>query len=238
MRGYRLLGALAAVLLCSQAHAAKVAVETGARLLPATACLVGTYDAEGRPDAAIIDRVGIAETPSKERMIFYVAVNPKRQTAKNIEATGAFTVNVMNAALVPQGDFCGTVSAASGDEYFDKFSVTGLKLEKGSDVNAPVLTECPVTLECKLVKTLEFPDGQHRVYLGEVASYHVIADALDGDKTAPVSQFDPQKSGMAVYFAGSAEGSGYYALSAPLGRGMSAEKFPWPNGLEPKPAGH
>ena len=98
MRGYRLLGALVAVLLCTQAHAAKVAVETGARLLPATACLVGTYDAEGRPDAAIIDRVGIAETPSKERMIFYVAVKPKHQTTKNIEATGAFTMNVMNAA--------------------------------------------------------------------------------------------------------------------------------------------
>ena len=108
MRGYRLLGALAAVLMCTQAHAAKVAVETGARLLPTMACLVGTYDTEGRPDASIIDRVGIAETPSKERMIFYVAVNPKRQTAKNIEATGAFTVNVMNAALVPQGDFCGS----------------------------------------------------------------------------------------------------------------------------------
>ena len=104
----------------------------------------------------------------------------------------------MNAALLPQGDFCGTISAASGDEYFDKFSVTGLKLEKGNDVNAPILTECPVTLECKLVKTLEFPDGEHRVYLGEVASYHVAAEALDGDKSAPVKQFDPQKSGMAI----------------------------------------
>ena len=99
MKGYRLLGVLVAALLCTPAQAAKVEVETGARLLPTTACLVGTYDAEGRPDAAIIDRVGIAETPSKQRMIFYVAVNPKRQTAKNIEATGAFTVNVMNAAL-------------------------------------------------------------------------------------------------------------------------------------------
>ena len=48
MRGYRLLGALAAVLLCTQAHAAKVAVETRARLLPATACLVGTYDSLDR----------------------------------------------------------------------------------------------------------------------------------------------------------------------------------------------
>ena len=46
MKGYRLLGVLAAALLCTPAQAATVEVETGARLLPTTACLVGTYDAE------------------------------------------------------------------------------------------------------------------------------------------------------------------------------------------------
>ena len=42
MKGYRLLGVLVAALLCTPAQAAKVEVETGARLLPTTACLVET----------------------------------------------------------------------------------------------------------------------------------------------------------------------------------------------------
>ena len=220
----------------SPAFGAKVAVDTGARLLPATAYLVGTYDGEGRPDACIIDRAGIAET-SSGKMVFYVGVRPGRQTAKNIETSRAFTVNVPSAAILAQADWCGAVSAASGDQYVDKFAVTGLKLEKSSEVNAPVLTDCPVVFECKLAGTRDFPDGQHRVFFGEIVSYRVESSALEGEKNKPVSQYDPIAANAPVYFAGSAERSGYYALSELKGkrRGVWQQKFPWPNGLEPQP---
>lgn len=227
-----------AISMAVPAFGAKVAVETTSRLLPTAACLVGTYDEEGRPDACVIDRAGIAETPSG-KMIFYVGIRPSRQTARNIERNGAFTVNVPNAAILPQADYCGTVSAMKDGGYLDKFAVTGLKYERGSKVNAPILTDCPVILECKVVQTREFPDGQHRVFFGEVLSYHIASEALGGDKSKPVLQYDPVKGGTLVYFAGSAERSGHYALSTPMGhRGkIWQRKFPLPNGLEARPKG-
>ena len=239
MRKCHLLSLFGVVLLLSSAVpalAAKVAVDKASRMFPATPYLIGTYDEEGRPDACVIDRAGIAETPSG-KMVFYVGIRPSRQTAKNIEKTGSFTVNVPNAEILPQADYCGSVSAMKDGEYFDKFSVTGLKHEKGSDVNAPLLTDCPVILECKIVQTREFPDGQHKVFFGEVVSYHVDSSALDGDRSKPVAQYDPVRGGTLAYFAGSAERSGHYSLSAPLGhRGkLWQEKFPQPNGLESQP---
>ncbi|MCR4817719.1 MAG: flavin reductase family protein [Fretibacterium sp.] len=232
-RFLRLLGCLTILCLSVPAHAAKVAVENPSRMLPASAYLIGSYDGQGRPDVCVIDRAGIAETPSG-RMIFYVGIRPGRQTARNIEETGAFSVNVPGAALLAQADYCGKVSAMKDETYFDKFAVTGLKQEKGAAVNAPVLKECPVVMECKVVQTREFPGGQHKVFFGEVISYSVDSEVLEGDKTRPVSQYDPIKAGAPVYFAGSAERSGYYALSGNRGhRGkLWQEKFPQPNGLE------
>ena len=239
MKRYVLLGLfVCSTILCSMnpAMAAKIAVDTTSRLFPATAYLVGSYDEQGRPDACVIDRAGIAETPSG-RMIFYAGIRPSRQTAKNIEKSGAFTVNVPNAAILPQADYCGSVSAMKDGEFLNKFAITGLKYEKGASVNAPVLTDCPVILECKVLQTKEFPDGQHKVFFGEVVSYHVASEALEGDKSKPVGQYNPIKGGTLAYFAGSAERSGHYALSAPMGhRGkMWQQKFPQPNGLEAQP---
>lgn len=236
MRRYHLFVLFVCIIVLSvsiPAFAAKVPVDTTSRLLPATAYLVGTYDEKGQPDACVVDRAGIAETPSG-KMIFYVGIRPSRQTAKNIEKSGAFTINVPNAALLSQADYCGTVSAAKAEEYFDKFAVAGLKHERGTDVNAPILTDCPVILECKVIQTREFPDGQHKVFFGEVMSYHLDSEALGGDKTKPVAQYDPIKGGTLAYFAGSAERSGHYALSSPRGhRGkIWQRKFPLPNGLE------
>ncbi|MBQ9564392.1 MAG: flavin reductase [Synergistaceae bacterium] len=241
MRRHHLLsvsGFILAFSLAVPAFAAKIAVDTTSRLFPATAYLIGSYDGQGRPDACVIDRAGIAETPSGG-MIFYLGILPSHQTAKNIEETRAFSVNVPHAAILPKADYCGTVSAMRDGEYFDKFAATGLKYEKGSDVNAPILTDCPVILECKVIQTRDLTDGQHKVFFGEVVRYHVDSAALDGDKSKPVGQYNPVRGGTLAYFAGSAERSGHYSLSVPMGqRGkIWQQKFPMPNGLEAQPKG-
>ncbi len=225
------------VLCCAgPLNAAKVAVETGARLLPTVAWLVGTYDTLGRPDMAVIDRTGIAETAAGQNMAFYVSVAPSRQTAMNIESSGAFTVNIMTPDIVAQGDYCGSVSAASGGTYFDKFAVTGLELEKSGAVNAPVLARSPLVLECRLLKTQDFADGKHRMYFGEVVGYRVEASNPNGDRNNGGAQFDPVKSQMLVFFAGGSEKSGYYKVSKPYGRAdrRYGEKYPDGGGLLPK----
>ena len=220
------------------AFAEKVAVEMRGqpRPLPGSAYMIGSYDKAGRPDACIIDRVGIADAAS-DKMIYFVGILPTRQTAKNIEQSGAFTIALPTRAIVGQADHTGNVSAGEGDQYYDKFAATGLKHEKSGVVNAPVPTDSPVVLECKLVKTLDFPDAQYKVYFGEVMGYRVAAEALEGDKSKPVDQYDPVKAGTLVYAAGRQAKGGYYALSAPQGqRGkVWPKKFPGAGGLEPQP---
>ena len=232
--------ALAALVALSAgtALAEKVAVEMRGqpRPLPATAYMVGSYDEAGRPDLCIVDRAGIADT-SGGKMIYYIGLAPTRQTAKNIATTGAFTLALPSRAILAQADHTGNVSAAGEGGYYDKFAATGLKHEKSAAVNAPVPLDAPVVLECKVVKTLEFPDATHKVFFGEVLNYRVAAEALDGDKSKPVDQYDPVKAGALVYAAGRQAKGGYYALSAPRGhRGkVWPQKFPGAGGLEPQP---
>lgn len=242
MRKRLILGccALAALVMpaAGTAFAEKVAVEMRGqpRPLPAAAYMVGSYDEQGRPDACIIDRVGIADT-SGGKMIYHVGIAPTRQTAKNIETSGAFTLSLPSRAILAQADHTGNVSAAGEGGYYDKFAATGLKHEKSAVVNAPVPLDAPVVLECKLVKTMEFPDATHKVFFGEVVAYRVAAEALDGDKSKPVDQYDPVKAGALVYAAGRQAKGGYYALSAPQGgRGeVWPKKFSGAGGLEPQP---
>ena len=230
--------AVLVALSTGSALAEKVAVEMRGqpRPLPATAYMVGTYDGEGRPDACIIDRAGIADT-SGGRMIYFVGIQPTRQTAKNIETSGAFTLSLPSRAILAQADHTGNVSAAGEAGYYDKFAATGLKYEKSGVVNAPVPLDAPVVLECRLIKVMEFPDGQHKTFFGEVMRYRVAAEALDGDKTKPVEQYDPARAGALVYAAGRQAKGGYYALSASQGgRGkVWPQKFPGAGGLAPQP---
>ena len=211
-----LFAVLLAIAPQAQAEQVKrVKVDKPIRMLPASAYLIATYDETGRPDACIIDRAGIAETPSG-KMIFYIGILPTRVTAQNIDKAGAFTVNILDANVVPQADYCGNVS--NQDAELDKFKVTGLKLAKGDDVNAPIVTDCPVNFECKVIKALMLPDAQHKIFFGEIISYHVKSNLLIGDKTKPVMQFDHVKDAATAYVPGSSEGSGYYEFNGPLGK--------------------
>ena len=197
--------------------------------------MVGSYDAEGRPDLCIVDRAGIADT-SGGKMIYFIGLAPTRLTAKNIESSGAFTLSLPNRAILAQADHTGNVSAAGEGGHYDKFAATGLKHEKSGAVNAPVPLDAPVVLECKLVRTMEFPDATHKVFFGEVVAYRVAAEALDGDRSKPVDQYDPVKAGALVYAAGRQAKGGYYALSAPQGKRGKVwpRKFPTVD-LEPQP---
>lgn len=127
--------ALVAVFLLSansSALAEKVALShTNGRIMPASVFVVGTYDEKGRPDIALIDRAGIASAVGAEKIFVYVSVNPSRQTAKNINGTGSFTINIPNDGNIRQADLFGSFSgltkdSSSNDVYQDKIATTGL----------------------------------------------------------------------------------------------------------------
>jgi flavin reductase (DIM6/NTAB) family NADH-FMN oxidoreductase RutF len=128
------------------------------------------------------------------RPFFMLAVRPSRHTFGFIEKTGDFTVNVPRKGMEEIIDYCGSVS---GREH-DKFKEKGLTLEPGRSVDSPIISECGVHYECKVVyKTKVIPNGlpqdilsdsypsgnYHTLYFGEI--FYTRADR-DIDKSLPI----------------------------------------------------
>ncbi len=121
--------------------------------------VIGTYDADGRPDIMTAAWGGICNSvpPSVA-----VSLREATYTHANIIRSGAFTVNMPSADYVKQADFAGI---ASGRDT-DKFKVLGLTPVKSELVNAPYVAEFPAALECRLIKHEKL--GLHTQFIGEI----------------------------------------------------------------------
>jgi flavin reductase (DIM6/NTAB) family NADH-FMN oxidoreductase RutF len=152
-------------------------LSAGAKTLamPTPVWLVGTYDAEGRPNIMTIAWGGIccSQPPA-------VTVSLRRATYSYaaIEARRAFTVNIPSTAQVAQADYVGTVSGRD----VDKFAACGWTAVASELVDAPCVAEVPLVIECRLLHTLEI--GLHTQFVGEIVD--VKADeAVIGEKGFP-----------------------------------------------------
>lgn len=95
-------------------------------------------------------------------------------TTEGVAGTKTFSVNIPSSDLLEKTDYCGIVSGAKTDksEIFDVFY--------GSLKTAPMIRECPVTLECRLVQTVPLPT--HNLYIGEIAGAYADGRVLHGGK--------------------------------------------------------
>jgi len=120
--------------------------------------------------------------------IFIVLVRPSRYTHGLIETTNDFTVNVPTPELADKVSYFGTVSGRDQD----KFKVTGLTATPGKKVKAPIVEECAIHYECRVVHKNDvipdelteeiynglYPHGDfHRIYFGEIVSVYADDDA-------------------------------------------------------------
>lgn len=113
-----------------------------------------------------------------------VALQHHRHTYKGIKENGTFSVNVPSAALVKETDYCGIVSGTKEDKTADcNFNVFYGKLG-----NAPLIEQCPVNLECKVVHILNL--GSHAFIIGQIEEVHVSENCLT-DGQPDVSKIDP-----------------------------------------------
>ena len=179
----------------------------GTQLAPVPAVLVGCGD--GRDFKYNLITVAWAGTLASDPPAVGIGVRPERYSRGLIEATGMFTVNIPDASLARQVDFCGMVSGRDAD----KFAECGLTAIPGDKVTAPVVSECPISLECRLRHTLDL--GSHLLYVGEVVAVQVEASLVDEN-----GRFDIAKAELLAYAHG-----GYFALGRELGRfGFSVRK--------------
>jgi len=114
-----------------------------------------------------------------------VAIRHQRYTIKGIKPGGNFSINIPSEQLVEEADLCGIISGANADKVAAcDFDVFYGKLE-----NAPLIRQCPVNLECKIVHMLNL--GSHILVIGSIEETHVTEDCLtegvpDVEKIKPI----------------------------------------------------
>lgn len=135
-------------------------------LYPMPVLIIGTYDENGKPNAMNAAWGGIYDTNQ-----VMVCLAHEHKTTENIKKMGAFTLSFATAETVAPCDYVGIVSANDEPEKFEK---AGFHATKSERVNAPLIEELPMAVECKLIKFNE--DG---ICIGEIVNVSVREDILD-----------------------------------------------------------
>ncbi len=110
---------------------------------PMPVYIIGTYNADGTPNAMNAAWGGISEEAE-----ISICVDSSHKTAENLVARRAFTVSMATAQYVTACDYVGLVS---GNKEPDKFSKAGFHATKSGFVDAPLIDELPMALECQLI---------------------------------------------------------------------------------------
>lgn len=140
------------------------------QLAPVPAVLVGTGGDGFKNNLITIAWAGIVcSTPP----MLSVSVRPERYSYEAMTALRDFTVNVPLASQARIVDWCGVVS---GRDH-DKFAEQNLTAQRGSQVAAPLVLECPLNLECKVKDIIKL--GSHDMFLAEIVAVQVSEDFID-----------------------------------------------------------
>ena len=167
---------------------------------PMPVLMIATYGADGTVDVMNMAWGGVCA----ENMVA-LNIDEDHKTAENIKARGAFTLSIADIPHIKEADFFGI---ASGNKMEDKFERTGMHAVRSDKVDAPVIEEYPLTLECKVV-ALENTVYGFRV-LGEIVN--VLADEKVLDENGKV---DPTKLNAFVFDQCQ---SGYYKVGEKVGQ--------------------
>ena len=153
-------------------------------LYPQLVMVIASYGKDGTPDAMNAAWGGIAGGDK-----IFLCLSSNHKTMENILERKAFTVSVADEAHLVEADYVGLVS---GNDVPDKLERSGFHVTKSTFVDAPVIDELPLVLECKLLSY----DSDSHLMLGEIvnvgADEAVLDEAgmIDPAKLKPIT-FDP-----------------------------------------------
>ncbi len=168
-------------------------------LFPMPVYMIATYGENDKVDVMNMAWGGI----TAENMVI-LSLDEAHKTSKNIKERMAFTLSVSDLKHIKESDFFGI---ASGNNMNDKFERSGMHAEKSSRVDAPIITEYPLTLECKVLELRHGIEGF--TVLGEIVN--VLADEAVLDEKDKV---DPKKLNALIY---ETFHSGYYTIGEKVG---------------------
>ena len=167
-----------------------------AAIFPMPVLMVGTYDKDGK-----IDVMNAAWGMMADMNMVILNLTETHKTVKNIKETGCFTVSIADSLHIKEADYCGIVS---GNNTLDKFQKSGLTASKSEFVNAPIINEFPIAMECKFI---EFTDYG---VVGEIVNVSVDEKILDDSE-----KIDPSKIHALIY---DTFNHGYYEVGNKVGQ--------------------
>ena len=176
-------------------------------LFPMPVLMIATYCDDGTVDVMNMAWGGICDTDK-------VALNitESHKTAENIKKRGAFTISVADIPHLKESDFFGTASA---NKMPDKFARSGFHAVKSDKVDAPIVEEYPITLECKVVEIGNCVSGFRVV--GQILGVKADESVLGEDGKVDATKLNA--------FLFDQYHNGYYAIGEKVGQA-------WNSGME------
>lgn len=158
-------------------------------IFPMPVLMVATYNEDGS-----VNVMNAAWGTMQERGTVALNLTETHKTVKNIKARGAFTVSIADAAHVVEADYFGVVS---GNNNPDKFARSGLTAGKAETVDAPVINEFPLCLECEFIEyqSNEYGCGVIGKVVNVTADESVMVDGKLDMSLVNAIAFDPYTHG-------------------------------------------
>lgn len=158
-------------------------------IFPMPVLMVATYNEDGT-----VNVMNAAWGTMQDRNTVVLNLTETHKTVQNIKRTGAFTVSIADAAHVTEADYFGV---ESGNKVTDKLSKAGLTSNKAECVNAPIINEFPLCLECEFIEyqTNEYGCGVIGKVVNVTASDSIMVNGKPDMSLVNAIAFDPYTHG-------------------------------------------
>ncbi len=161
---------------------AKIQIQPRRPIYPTPASLITSVDEHGKPN--IITLGEVFNVSISRPVILGIAIRQATYSHSLITKTREYVVNLAPASLLDKLMICGRVSGRD----VDKFEKSGLTPLPATKVKPPLIAECPINVECKVLDIQII--GDHDMFLGEVVAQHVDEEVLDENGNITVEKLD------------------------------------------------
>ena len=160
-------------------------IKTTEGIFPMPVLMIATYNEDGT-----VNVMNAAWGTMFERDQVILNLSETHKTVKNIKERKAFTVSIADSSHVKEADFFGIVSGNSNPNKFEK---SGLTITKSEYVDAPIINEFPLCLECEFIEYSDY--GVLGKVINTTADEKVMnGDIVDISKVSAIA-FDPYTHG-------------------------------------------
>ena len=156
----------------------KEADKTKARIKPMPNTIVSCRK-DGHDNALA---VGVASVASIAPVMVMIGIIPSRFSYDMVKDTGKFVVNIPTKEFSEKYMYLGTVSGRDEDK------LASINTTDADIIDAPILTDCPVNIECSVVDSIQ--PGSHELFIGKVEKVHCDEEYLTEDNDVKWDEID------------------------------------------------